>query len=108
MLSDIDNNFEHDKLLVYRNNQTFMGKTVNFTESQPPIVSIGAKVLIDVQGELQTWEIVNPGESDIPNGKISCQAPLIQCILGAKIGDKVKVKLLYKDITVVIKDISFL
>ena len=85
-----------------------MKKVDSYTQNQSLIVDIGTKIEIEVNDESQQWEIVRPGESDIINGKISCQAPLIQCILGAKKEDKVKGKIMNKDITVIIKSVSFL
>ena len=83
-----------------------MEKIDNSTKNQSLIVDIDRKIEIEVNGEPQSWEVVNFGESDILNGKISYQAPLVQCILGAKKGDRVKGKIMNKDITVVIKDVS--
>ena len=85
-----------------------MEKVENCTQNQSLTVDIGRKIEIEVNGEPQAWEIVGFGESDILNGRISCQAPLVQCILGAKKGDRVKAKITNKDITVIIKSVSFL
>lgn len=65
------------------------------------------KIEIEVNGEHQSWEIVNFGKSNIPNRGISYQSPLIQCILGTKKGDKIKTKIMNKYFIIVIKKVSF-
>ena len=77
------------------------------TQNQSPVVSIGTKVSIEVNGEPQVWEIVNINESDIPKGKLSCNAPLAQCIWGAKNDDRITGRIIDKNVEIVIKSISF-
>ncbi|OGZ66139.1 MAG: hypothetical protein A3C58_00700 [Candidatus Staskawiczbacteria bacterium RIFCSPHIGHO2_02_FULL_34_10] len=79
----------------------------SYKKSQLLVVGVGKKVEIKINGETQFWEIVDIGKSDIEDGKISFNAPLIQSILGAKKGDKFAKKLMGNKITVVIKNISF-
>jgi transcription elongation GreA/GreB family factor len=82
-----------------------MSKVADLVKNQPTVVGVGTKVLIEVNGELQSWEIVDVGESDVPNGKISWQAPLIQYILGAKAGDRISCKIMDNNATIVIKQV---
>jgi len=79
----------------------------NYKKIQSLVVGIGKKVEIEVNSKTQFWEIVDIGKSDIENGKISFNAPLIQSILGAKRGDKFTKKLMGNEITIVIKNIYF-
>jgi len=76
--------------------------------SQSLVVGIGKKIEIEVNGKIQNWEVVDVGKSDIEKGKISYNAPLIQYILGAKKGDKIKSKIMNKDFIIIIKKVSFL
>lgn len=77
----------------------------NLIKNRGLSVGIGVKVEIEVNGEPQSWEIVNIGESDIPNGKISCNAPLVQCLLGAAEGDRMSCKIFNSDVKIIIKKV---
>jgi transcription elongation GreA/GreB family factor len=85
-----------------------MTKVEDIVKSQPLAVGVGTKVIIEVNGEPQEWEIVEVGNSDISNGKISRDAPLIQCILGAKEGDKISCKIVNDNATIIIRKVSVL
>lgn len=85
-----------------------MLKTSYFTKNQLLSVDIGTEIEIEVNGNPQNWKIVDFGQSDIPNGKISRYAPLIQPILGAKEGDRIICRVMDKNIEIVIKKVSFL
>jgi transcription elongation GreA/GreB family factor len=82
-----------------------MRKTANFTENQLAAVNISTKVVLKVNGEKQIWEIVNVGKADIKNGKISCEAPLIKCILGKREGETVKCNIMDEEFTIIIEKI---
>lgn len=79
---------------------------MDFSKNNFLVVGIGLKIDIEVNGEHQSWKIVDFEKTDIKNGKISCQSPLIQQILGAKIEDKIHCKIVNRDIVVIIKNIS--
>lgn len=85
-----------------------MPKTENVVRKNSLLVAVGTKVLIEVNGEPQSWEIVEVGKSDIPKGKISYAAPLSQCILGSKEGDVIKCKIMDDNVTIVIEKISLI
>lgn len=82
-----------------------MEKVDKITKNHSLAVGIGTKVFLEVNGEPQVWEIVNVGEADVAKGKISREAPLVKCILGAKEGEMVKCEIMDKEITVIIKEI---
>lgn len=82
-----------------------MRKTANFTENQSAAVNISTKVVLKVNDEKQIWEIVNAGKADIENGKISCEAPLIKCILGKREGETVKCNIMDEEFTIIIEEI---
>lgn len=54
-------------------------------------VEIGSVVVLDVDGEFETYGVVGVNEADILNNKISYESPLGQSILGRKENDIVHV-----------------
>jgi transcription elongation GreA/GreB family factor len=77
----------------------------NKIKNKPLSLNIGTKVVLKVNGEKQIWEIVNVGKADIENGKISCEAQLIKCILGKREGETVKCNIMDEDVTIIIEKI---
>lgn len=57
-------------------------------------VEIGSKVKIEIENEIETYEIVGLNESDILNNKISYESPLGKALLNKKINDIVKVDII--------------
>lgn len=55
------------------------------------VVSVGSTVVVEVDGERDELTIVGSVESDPMKGKISNESPVGQALLGAKVGDMVKV-----------------
>ena len=55
-------------------------------------VSIGSKVIVEVNGAKKEYFIVGAQEADPLTRKISNESPLGQAFLGKKIGDKVQVE----------------
>jgi len=64
------------------------------------IIDVGAKVLVDVDGQKDEFEIVGTLEANPAIGKISNESPVGRALLGHKIGEEVVVsspiKTLYK------------
>ena len=54
-------------------------------------IGIGSVVEVDLEGELISYEIVGPTESDIEHNKISSESPVARTLLGHKKGDIVTV-----------------
>lgn len=54
-------------------------------------VDVGCKVTITTNGGKETYAIVGSAESDPVNGYISSDSPMGRALVGAKIGDQVKV-----------------
>lgn len=69
-------------------------------------VTIGSRVEMIVNGIPQTWEVVNTGKTDIQNGKVSADAPLIQLILGAKAGDTIEGTIMKKNLVIEIRKVD--
>jgi len=70
-------------------------------------VVIGSFVDVVEKGydEEETYRLVGPAEANPREGKISIESPLGKALLGAKVGDKVKVKAPDGDITFIIRNI---
>ncbi len=60
--------------------------------SNSDTVGIGSPVKVEIDGEVDDFEIVGPTESDPEKGKISIDSPVGQALLGHKKGDKVSVQ----------------
>lgn len=69
-------------------------------------VTIGSCVEMIVNGIPQTWEVVSTGKTDIQNGKVSVDAPLIQLILGAKAGDTIEDMIMKKSLVIEISKVE--
>ena len=57
-------------------------------------VEIGSKVTIEIDNDLETYEIVGINEADIQNNKISYESPLGASLLNKKINDIVTVDII--------------
>ncbi|MBL7155998.1 MAG: GreA/GreB family elongation factor [Candidatus Pacebacteria bacterium] len=55
-------------------------------------VNLGAVVLIEMNGADEEFKIVGTVESDPANNKISNESPIGKALLGAKVGEKIKIK----------------
>ena len=56
-------------------------------------VALGSTVDVKVEGDDLTFQLVGSAESDPSKGLISAESPLGQALLGAKVGDTVKVSI---------------
>jgi transcription elongation factor GreA len=54
-------------------------------------IGIGSTVMVDIEGDHMSYEIVGPTESDIENNKISSESPVGRSLLGHKKSDAVTV-----------------
>lgn len=64
-------------------------------------VTIGSNVVVEIEGEKDTYTVVDSAEADPSQGKISQESPVGKALLNAKVGDEVsvnlpQVKLVYK------------
>lgn len=57
-------------------------------------VEIGSKVTIEIDNDLEIYEIVGINEADIQNNKISYESPLGKALLNKKINDTVLVDII--------------
>lgn len=55
-------------------------------------IGIGSSVVVEIEGDEDTYELVGATESDPEKGKISVDSPVGQALLGHKTGDKVMVQ----------------
>lgn len=61
------------------------------SKTRQNIIDLGAKVLLEVKGQKQNFEIVGSLEADPSLGKISNESPVGRALLGHKVGDEVPV-----------------
>ena len=59
---------------------------------QKELVNIGNKVVVEINGKIDQFEIVGEFEADPLNKKLSYTSPIGQALLGKKIGDQVEVE----------------
>jgi transcription elongation factor GreA len=57
------------------------------------VVSVGSSVVVEIDGEQTTWQIVGSNEADPAAGKISYASPVGQSLLGKRAGDDVVAQL---------------
>ncbi len=56
-------------------------------------VDIGSQVTVEIEGERETFTIVNPYESNPVQGKISYESPVGKALMGHRAGEKIEVTL---------------
>ena len=64
-----------------------------YTKKNQETVQIGSKVTIEIENDLEAYEIVGLNESDILNNKISYESPMGKALLNKKTNDIVKVEI---------------
>ena len=57
-----------------------------------PVIEVGAKVTVKVNGKENTFDIVGEWEADPKNKKIAHDSPLGMALVGKKVGDKAEVE----------------
>jgi transcription elongation factor GreA len=57
------------------------------------IVAVGSSVVVDMDGEENTWQIVGANEADPGRGRISYSSPVGQALMGRHVGDEVVAQL---------------
>jgi transcription elongation factor GreA len=58
-----------------------------------PVVDVGSKVVVQVDGNTDEFEIVGEFEADPLNKKLSSTSPIGQALLGKKVQDEVEVEI---------------
>ena len=61
-------------------------------KSEQNTINLGAVVSLEIEGEIDEFQIVGTLEADPSQRKISNESPLGQGLLGAKVGDAVKIE----------------
>lgn len=67
-------------------------KVVADSAKSDKAIRIGSRVKVEVEGDVDEYELVGPAESDPAKGKISTDSPVGQALLGHKEKETVKVK----------------
>lgn len=100
---DLSENAEYDEA---RNQQSIIegrieeleailksAKIIDETKVSKNQISLGSKVQVEIEQEQQDFHVVSSAESDPLNGLISNESPLGRALIGAKIGEIVKVQI---------------
>ena len=61
-------------------------------QSDDAMVDVGETVVLQSDGEVETYTIVSPAESDPDRGRISYESPLGRALLKQNVGDEIDVK----------------
>lgn len=61
-------------------------------QSDDAKVDVGETVVLQIDGEVETYTIVSPAESDPDHGRISYESPLGRALLKQNVGDEIDVK----------------
>ena len=67
------------------------------------IVNLGARVMVEVDGQTDEFDIVDSLEADPSFGKISNQSPVGKALLGKRVGEKVIVSTPFKTVYIIKK-----
>ncbi len=100
-LGDLRENADYE---AARNEQSFLegrirsvealiGSAVVIEATGSPEVRLGSRVLVEVDGEQRTFELVGSTEADPQSGRISDRSPVGKALLGGRAGDDVPVRL---------------
>jgi transcription elongation factor GreB len=91
------------------NNRIVEAKIVNLNEQPQNEIRFGAMITLKIEAStnIQTFQIVGVDEADISKGKVSFISPIAKALISKKIGDKVILKQVKKDIVFEIIDISY-
>ncbi len=98
---DLSENSEYDEA---KNEQAFIEGKIQELESmikhakiiakgaKDGIVNVGDTVIVEVDGDKETYALVGPTETDPVSGKISAESPVGRALIGAKKGEKITVQ----------------
>lgn len=100
-LGDLRENSEYDAVceeFIQTENRIYelekqLKESKIYTKKNQETVQIGSKVTIEIENDLETYEIVGLNESDILNNKISYESPMGKALLNKKTNDIVKVEI---------------
>ena len=101
-LGDLRENSEYDAVcedFIQTENRIYelekqLTESKIYKQKNTNTVEIGSKVTIEIDKELETYEIVGLNESDILNNKISYESPLGASLLNKKTNDIVTVDII--------------
>ncbi len=94
----------NSRILILQNQ---LDRAVVINKKNTDIVSIGAKVKVNVNSEEKIYQILGSAETDPSQGIISQSSPIGAALLGHKVGEKVKVFIGGDEKEFGILDISF-
>ena len=101
-LGDLRENADYE---AARNEQSFVEGRIQTLEAllnsavivaDSPVgdaVAIGSSVVVELDGETVSWQLVGSSEADPASGRISYASPVGQALLGRRVGDEVTAQL---------------
>jgi transcription elongation factor GreB len=91
------------------NNRIAEARIINLNEQPKDEIRFGAMITLKIGAseKIQTFQIVGVDEADISKGKISFISPIARVLINKKIGDRVILKQVGKDIVFEIINITY-
>jgi transcription elongation factor GreA len=67
-------------------------RVIDETQKEADVVTLGSKVLLEINSQKKEYSIVGSNEADPSQGCLSCESPLGRLLMGQKIGQEVDFK----------------
>jgi transcription elongation factor GreA len=89
---DAKNDQAHLETKILRIREQLLNAEVREVQTSTDIVGFGSKVEVEdaTSGKQQTYELVSPSEAAPADGKLSMDSPVGKALIGASVGDIVK------------------
>ncbi|MEZ4714372.1 MAG: GreA/GreB family elongation factor [Caldilineaceae bacterium] len=91
-LIQMQNALGHVDAEIHRLEMTLARCQIVEPQSDDAKVDVGETVVLQTNGEVETYTIVSPAESDPDRGRISYESPLGRALLKQNVGDEIDVK----------------
>jgi transcription elongation factor GreA len=89
---DAKNDQAHLETKILRIREQLLNAEVREVESQTDVVGFGSKVEFEDARGTTTYTLVSPPEAAPADGKISIDSPVAKALVGARVGDTVKLE----------------
>jgi transcription elongation factor GreA len=91
---DAKNDQAHLETKILRIREALLNADVREVQTSTDIVGFGSKVEVEdaTSGKQQTYELVSPSEAAPAEGKLSMDSPVGKALVGASVGDVVKLQ----------------
>jgi transcription elongation factor GreA len=90
---DAKNDQAHLETKILRVREQLVAAVVREVETQTEIIGFGSRVEVEdaAAGKTRTYTIVSAPEADPADGKLSIDSPVGKALVGARVGDTVKI-----------------